>query len=188
MSDDPDPSDEDLAKRVRHGSSDAYATLVTRYARRVYSLCLRMTFSRDDADDLAQEIFLRGYRSIGRWDSSRRFAPWLLAIAANACRDHRRCREPQAGDAPRQGAATGPPADAPIIGLEDAAEVRRALAALPPMDRLALLLRYEQELSLDETAAALGIAPSHAAVRIHRAKAKLRVELSKGADRAARPK
>ena len=188
MSDEPELSDEDLAKRVRRGSSDAYAALVTRYARRVYSLCLRMTSSRDDADDLVQEIFLRGFRSMGRWDSSRRFAPWLLAIAANTCRDHRRDREPQDGDAPRQEAATEPPADAPLIGLEDAAEVRRALAALPPMDRLALLLRYEQQLSLEETAAALSIAPSHAAVRIHRAKAKLRVELLRGADRAARRK
>jgi RNA polymerase sigma-70 factor, ECF subfamily len=181
MSDEPEPADEELARRARRGSRDAFDALVARFARRVYSLCLRMTGSREDADDLAQEVFLRAFRAIDRWDAHRRFAPWLLAIAANTCRSHIRDREPLVRADLPDDEATEPSADAPLIGLEDAAEVRRALGTLPAADRLALLLRYEQELSLDETAAALGLAPAHAAVRIHRAKQKLRAALSRGA-------
>ncbi len=174
--------DERVAEAARRGSREAFSVLVARYARRVHSLCLRMTGRSEDAEDAAQDVFLRAFAAIERYEPRRRFAPWLLAIAANACRNRVRDRfsvERVAGTA-RDGArstAPSPPSDAPLVAAEDGAAIRAALAALPPLDRLSLLLRYEEGLSLEETAAALGMPRGRAAVRVFRAKARLRSEL-----------
>ncbi len=186
MSEEPD---EQLADRARRGSRDAFAALVARYSHRIYSLCLRMSLNRHDAEDLAQEVFLKAYQGVHRFERGRRFAPWLLTIAANACRNHRRDRRPWT-DEPLEDEARagvrGVPADAPLVALEDAAAAREALAALPSLDRLAILLRYEEALSLEETASALAMPPARAAVRIFRAKAKLRAALQRKAGHAGR--
>jgi RNA polymerase sigma-70 factor (ECF subfamily) len=60
--------------------------LVERFRGQVFGLCLRMLGSRHDAEDVTQEVFLRAFRHLRRWDGSREFRPWLLAIAGNRCR------------------------------------------------------------------------------------------------------
>jgi len=80
------------------GDPVALSQLVDRYKGPVFGLCLRMLNQHQDAEDAAQETFIRAIRSLGRWDRSRRFEPWLLAIAANRCRTQfaRRKRRPAA--------------------------------------------------------------------------------------------
>lgn len=178
-----DQPDERVAEAARRGSHEAFSVLVARYGRRVYSLCLRMTGHRSDAEDLVQDVFLRAYRAVGRYQPSRRFAPWLMTIAANACRNHVRNRgaasrgEDWLRDEARD-AVSAPPSDAALLSSEDSGAVRAALATLSPGDRISLLLRYEEGLTLEETADALGIPRARAAVRIFRAKARLREALA----------
>ena len=184
-----DQPDERVADAARHGSHEAFDVLVARYGRRVYSLCFRMTGHRSDAEDLVQDVFLRAYKAVARYEPSRRFAPWLMTIAANACRNHIRHRGPEARveetlrDDARDGAAPSPSAapapDAFLLAGEDSAAIRGALATLPPADRIALLLRYEEGLTLEETADALAMPRARAAVRIFRAKARLREVLTR---------
>ena len=79
-------SDRELALRVMQGEEWAVRELVERHEGVVFRLCLRMLGCRHDAEDVAQETFVRAVRSMGRWDASRPLLPWLLAIAANRCR------------------------------------------------------------------------------------------------------
>jgi RNA polymerase sigma-70 factor, ECF subfamily len=81
--------DHDLRELVEHclaGDQAAMVRLVDAYRDRVFGICYRMLGQRQDAEDAAQETFLRVLRSLGRWDQHREFEPWLLAIAANRCR------------------------------------------------------------------------------------------------------
>ena len=75
-----------LVERCLAGSQQAMLELVERYRGRVFGLCYRMLQQRQDAEDVAQETFIRVLRSLSRWDPSRAFEPWLTTIAANRCR------------------------------------------------------------------------------------------------------
>ena len=87
-----DGADAACIRAVRAGDREAFAPLVERYQRRVYNLCLRYTGHPEDAADLTQEVFLRAFRGLGRFDLERSFATWLMQIAVNACRDASRRR------------------------------------------------------------------------------------------------
>src|SRR5687768_15809701 len=77
--------DEDLARRAAAGHLDCFEELLSRYRDRVYRLCYRSAGNAEDAEDWAQECFLRAYRQLGRYDPAQPFAPWLLRVATNAC-------------------------------------------------------------------------------------------------------
>lgn len=75
-----------LVRRCLEGDQLAMRALVERYQGQVFGLCYRMLGNRQDAEDATQETFIRVLHSLRRWDSSRAFEPWLLAIAGNRCR------------------------------------------------------------------------------------------------------
>ncbi len=81
--DPPEPSDDDLVARSRHGDTAAFDQLVVRYQRRIYSLAYNMTSSREDADDIVQEAFTKAYRSLRRFHGRSSFYTWIYAIASN---------------------------------------------------------------------------------------------------------
>lgn len=96
----PEPTDEDVAHRAREGSQEAFETLVHRHEKRIFNFLLRRTESREDAEDLSQQTFVKAYVGLRRYDSSLPFAPWLYTIArrvaathARACRRQRRPAE-----------------------------------------------------------------------------------------------
>ena len=80
-----DLPDAEVVHRCRCGEVEAFRLLVERYQDRVYGLAYRLLGGADDALDAAQETFLRAYGALDRFDAARRFAPWLLRIAANTC-------------------------------------------------------------------------------------------------------
>src|SRR5438132_14091434 len=75
-----------LVQRSLAGDQIAMLALVDRYQGQVFGLCHRMLGQRQDAEDMAQETFVRALRSLSQWDQEREFLPWLLAIAGNRCR------------------------------------------------------------------------------------------------------
>src|SRR6478609_10741353 len=85
-----------LIRRCLTGDQGAMLALVERFRGQVFGLCYRMLGQRQDAEDVAQETFVRALRNLSQWDSSREFLPWLLAIAGNRCRSclSRRMRRP----------------------------------------------------------------------------------------------
>src|SRR5207244_1322142 len=146
--------------------------LVERFRGQVFGLCYRMLGQRQDAEDAAQETFVRVLKNLHRWDPGRDFLPWLLAIAGNRCRTalaarrRRPVAEPTvelvADDAPDQR-----PAD------HLAEEVHLALAELRPEYAQAFLLFHDQELSYAEIAEAMQVPLGTIKTWVHRARREL---------------
>jgi len=150
--------DLDLVRRAGAGDARACAALVDRHLVKLVAFAGRMLANRADAEDVAQETFLRVWQHAGRWQAGgARFSTWLYRVALNLCHDRlRRRRETSlevAGD---------PPSDAPLPGTAlqraaVAARVEAALAQLPERQREAILLCHYQELGNIEAAAILDV-------------------------------
>jgi RNA polymerase sigma-70 factor (ECF subfamily) len=192
--------DATLVALVLAGDQSAFAELVDRYHGEVYYLALRQLRQREDAEDLAQEAFLRAYRALAQYDPTRPFGAWLYAITARLCIDaHRRRRvRPVSLTRPEEGTAAeereweipdkteGPEAQAER--RDEAIRLSVLVDRLPPDYRLAILLRHSQDLSYDEIAAATGVPLGTVKARIHRARNQLRawIEAEEGAGSGGR--
>lgn len=159
------------------GDSEAFSALVDMYAKPVYNLCYRMLGNSQDAEDAAQESFLRAFRALHRYDPHRKFATWLLSIAANYCIDqYRRVRPQQISidDAPGEALhekTLGPEKRLLLSEMQD--EVQLLLNSLPARDRAAIILYYWHEYSYIEIARELSLTESALKARLHRARTKL---------------
>jgi RNA polymerase sigma-70 factor, ECF subfamily len=168
-----------LVRAARDGDHQAFAALVERYQRPVFSLAYRMLGDGDDAEEAAQEAFLRVYRSLAAYDFRRPFSTWLLSIAAHHCIDRLRRRPARPSvaidDLPpwQQLAAetTDPEEDA--IRADEAGRVQAGLNRLPPDYRLVLVLRYWHDFGYSDIAALLGSTESAVKSRLHRAREQL---------------
>jgi RNA polymerase sigma-70 factor, ECF subfamily len=149
--------------RARKGDQAAFAELFARYERRIYAFTYRMMGNPDDAFDLTQETFLKAYRALGKTDPDLNVNAWLHRIASNACLDVLRRRQRLRWlpwDGPRHDRATARREDIPeerLLGDETQRAVNRALQAMSPRNRQALILREFEGLSYHEIAAVLGI-------------------------------
>ena len=158
-------------ERARAGDEGAFALLVERYQRPVFTLCYRMLGDADEAEDAAQEAFLKAYRNLRRYDPQRKFLNWLLTISANGCVDRLRRRRLQWLPLGRLRLADPKPGpEAKAIAHEQEAAVRRLLDGLAPRDREALILRYWHEMSYEEIAQVMNTSVSSVKSRLHRAK------------------
>ena len=176
-----DPSEGDLLDKARGGNLFAFEEIVRRYQRRVYATAYRIVRRHEVADDVAQEAFIRAYRSLDRFDPGRPFGPWICRIAANLAVNH--VRSPQAReDALPDGHAEMPsPAAGPLQGVLDAearAMLDQALERLPAAQRAVFCLRVFEELSYREIAESLGISLGTVMSRLSRAREKLREALT----------
>src|SRR6266436_2661976 len=131
-----------LVRRCLHGEPDAVRALVDRFHTEIFSLCVRLLSHRQDAEDVTQEVFLRIFRSLRRWDSSRPLKPWIVGIAVNRCRTwlSQRKRRPELLDY-LQDTAPARPAD---DSAELIREIQLALADLRPEYREVFILFHEQ--------------------------------------------
>lgn len=161
-----------LVSRCLAGDQSAMVLLVARFQGQVFGLCYRMLGQRQDAEDAAQETFLRVLRNLHRWDATRDFEPWLLAIAGNRCRTAlaSRRRRPQPESLVDQTADDAP--DQKVAG-HLAEEVDLALAALRDEYRQAFVLFYEHELSYGEIATAMEVPLGTVKTWVHRARREL---------------
>ncbi|MCG8584672.1 MAG: sigma-70 family RNA polymerase sigma factor [Pirellulales bacterium] len=162
----------ELIKRCLAGHQDAMHALVQHYQSQVFGLCYRMLGSREDAEDATQETFVRVFKSLERWDSSRDFDPWLLAIAGNRCRTMlvRRSRRPTSTPLVDHLPDRTPDMQA---AQNLAEEVNLALEDLRDEYRQAFLLFHEQELSYAEIGAALECPVGTVKTWVHRARREL---------------
>ena len=158
-----------LIRRCLSGCQTAMVDLVERYQGSVFGLCYRMLGRREDAEDAAQETFIRVLRSLARWDETRDFEPWLLAIAGNRCRTalatkRRRPAMDSLDDTP--------PVAGDELGSEShlAEEVQRALGQVREEYRQAFVLFHEHEKSYGEIAEILGVPLGTVKTWVHRAR------------------
>ena len=177
--------DAELFARAQRGSTDAYEEIVQRYQQLAFRTAYVITGSAAEAEDAAQEAFVKAYRALGSFRTGASPRPWLLRIVANEARNRvrsasRRQRlELRLAEGFRQGDA----APSPEAAAVEADERRRLIAlvnALDESDRLVIASRYFLELSGEETAAALGLPEGTVKSRLSRALARLRERVEHG--------
>ncbi len=169
-----------LVEALQVGDPQAPRLLIERYQGVVFGLCYRMLSHRQDAEDVAQETFLRALRAIAGFDPTRPIRPWLLEIAANRCRTTlaRRARRPALSSAePIEDQVD------PRPGLADpddlAGELERGLQGLRPDYRMVFVLFHEQNLSYEEIAQTVARPVGTVKTWLHRARAQLAEDLSR---------
>lgn len=169
-------------ERAQRGDHAAFAQLVEAYKGPVYNLAYRMLQNAPEAEDAAQEIFLRAYTKLATFDRERKFVSWLLSIASNYCIDLLRRRRMTQVDLDEVAFAVPSNEKGPeslAIDKEQSAAVLRAIKQLPDTYRLVTLLRYYQDLSYEEIQAATSLSEATVKTRLHRARRMLEDLLSK---------
>lgn len=179
---------------ARQGDQDAFAELVYAYQDAVYNLCYRMLSERDEAEDAAQETFLRAYLHLDRYDPARSFKTWVLSIASNHCIDRLRRRRMQwlsIDDDPLPAytlSADAPEPEDEVIHAQRSRVLQELLAALAPDYRAAVVLRYWYDYSYTEIADILATTESAIKSRLFRARQMLADKLGgKAAPSALNP-
>jgi len=170
-----------LVDRCLAGEQQAMLELVDTYKSRVFGLCFRMLGQWQDAEDVVQETFVRALKSLARWDSTRAFEPWLMAIAGNRCRTHlaSRARKPLVQSLveqiPESPSATEPGGEAASL----AEELQLALGEIRSDYRQAFLLFHEQEMSYAEIGEAMECPLGTVKTWVHRARREIIARLEK---------
>ena len=177
------------ALAAQKGDRSAFMRIVEAYQRPVYNLCYRMLGGDvSEAEDAAQETFLRAYTKLNTYNPSRKFSSWLFSIASHYCIDRLRQRRYQLIgwdelSAPDQDVLSSPEPQPEAVALtrEDHATLHTLLNSLPPDYRAATILRYWHELSYDEIAETLETSVSAIKSRLFRAKQMMAEKLEIGA-------
>ena len=171
--------DTELVERARHGDEDAYAALVTRYQALAARTAYVITGSDADAQEAAQEGFVKAYYALDRFREGAPFRPWLLRIVANEAINRRKAvgRRPTVGlsvalDRPSPDTALSP--EGAALASERRESVLGALRKMREEDRLVIAYRYFFDLSEAEMADALGVARGTVKSRLSRALVRLR--------------
>lgn len=184
-------SDEQLMAAAKAGDIAAFELLVERYKGVVYSMAFGMLRSREDAEEAAQDTFVKLFRARDQFDDERRLEPWLLRIAGNTCRDALRRRKVDrlptgadtAGDSLVE--AVADPASLGRDAIDTARlAVRQELTKLSDSLRLPLVLKYLNGLTNRQVADTLGISVSNVKVRTARAKDLLQSRLAERMERS----
>jgi RNA polymerase sigma factor (sigma-70 family) len=177
----PPPEERELVERARRGDHDAYALLVREHEEIVFRVAYLIVRSAVDAEDVAQEAFVKAYRALGRFRAGSPFRPWLLRIVGNEARNHRRAAGRRAHHQHRaavlEPVTSSPGAEEELMERESRRRLLAALDRLPEGERAALAGRYLAGLTDAETAAALGIPRATVKMRAWRGLNRLRGEL-----------
>jgi RNA polymerase sigma-70 factor (ECF subfamily) len=175
-------TDDELIEQARAGDTRAYEELVRRHEEVAFRTAYVFTRSAADAEEAAQDAFVKAYAALGRFRLGAPLRPWLLRIVANEARNRRRAAGVRAGLA-RRAAWERPPGEAApspegaLLAGESREELLAVLAGLPERDRLVVSCRFLLSLSEAETAAVLRCRPGTVKSRLSRALARMRLAL-----------
>jgi len=171
-------SDEALLEAVKNGDCESFNPLIERYKLALYKVMYRMVLNRDDAEDLVEEAFIKAYRSIKKFDTSRPFYTWVRRIAVNNAinflkKERRKMIQPLEFVEKR----LSDDRQDPVAMTEQKMlreRINRAMALLPEEFRTIISLKVEEDLSYDEISRALKIPKGTVMSRLARARQKLR--------------
>lgn len=175
-------------KQVIKGDQDAFAEIVEIYSNSIYQLGYRMLGNRHEAEDIAQEAFIRAYVNIKSFNQDLKFSTWLFRIATNLCIDRIRKKKPDYYlDAEVSGtdgltmysqlASNSPLPEKELESLELQDSVQKEILKLPEKYRSVIVLKYIEELSLNEISEILDLPLGTVKTRIHRGREALRQQL-----------
>jgi len=177
--------DNEIISRVLRGEQNAYAELVTRYQGYVFTLTLRMIRSREDAEEVAQDVFIKAYRSLADFRGESKFSTWLYTITNTTCITFLRKKKLDVHSLDNE--KVFEVADSKDSGfranlIEQKSRVNmvnEAIALLSPDDAEIITLFYKAEQSLEEIARILRLETNTAKVRLHRARGRLKEKMEK---------
>ena len=175
-------------KQVLKGDQDAYAEIVEIFKDKIFQLCYRMLGNRHEAEDMAQEAFIRAYVNIASFNINLKFSTWLYRIATNLCIDRIRKKKPDYYlDAEVKGtegltmysqiAADTSLPEEEIESMELQEMIQKEISKLPEKYRTVIVLKYIEELSLNEISEILDMPLGTVKTRIHRGREALRQQL-----------
>jgi len=179
------PSDTEIISQVLKGDHNAYSLLVEKYKSYVFTLTLRFTKSREDAEEVSQDIFVKAYRALADFKGTAKFSTWLYTIVNTTCITFLRKKRLDIRSLDDE--RTFEIADSQDSGfsanqVEQKSRqnmVNRAIGMLNPDDAEIITLFYKNEQSLDEIGQILGLEANTAKVRLHRARARLKDKMEK---------
>ncbi len=177
--------DNEIISRVRRGEKDAYAELVNRYQGYVFTLVLRMIKSREDAEEIAQDVFIKAYKALADFRGESKFSTWLYTITNTTCITFLRKKRLEMHSLDNEGVFEV--ADSKDSGFRAnvieqksrVSMVNQAIAMLSPDDAEIITLFYKAEQNLEEIARILRIEVNNAKVRLHRARGRLKEKMEK---------
>jgi RNA polymerase sigma-70 factor (ECF subfamily) len=178
-------NDTEIISKVLSGDQQAYAILVNRYQNYVFTLSLRFTKNREDAEEVSQDIFIKAYRALADFKGTSKFSTWLYTIVNNTCITFLRKKRLQTHSLDNEGVFEV--ADSQDSGLRanlveqksKVAMVNSAINLLSADDAEVITLFYKSEQSLEEIAQILGIETNTAKVRLHRARTRLKEKMER---------
>ncbi|MCP1146419.1 RNA polymerase sigma factor SigW [Lysinibacillus endophyticus] len=176
-------------KQVLKGDQNAFTDVVTLYQHKLYQLCYRMLGNKQEAEDIAQEAFVRAYINLHSYDQKRKFSTWLYRIATNLCIDRIRKKKPDYYlDAEVPGtdgldmyshiAATDQLPEDAVEQMDLQDRIQYEISRLPDKYRSVIVLKYIEELSLQEISEILDMPLGTVKTRIHRGREALRKQLN----------
>ena len=175
--------DTDLVERLRAGAPGAFEELVRAYQHRVFGVALRMLGGRADAEDTAQEVFLRVHRAIGEFRGEARLSTWLYGITSNLCLNRLASADRKRTHADEDAVMRAPSEAADAAAAAERSEIEAALhqaiAELPDDRRIVVVLRDLEGLSYEEIAQALSLEPGTVRSRLHRARLDLKSKMER---------
>lgn len=182
------PSDDELVSRTLEGDDEAFGAIVERYQRPVFRVARSIVRDEMEADTITQDVFIKAYYNLGKFEQRAGLETWLTRIAINRSRDSLRRRRRWLGLVvpARDGNSTvetepiddRPDAERFVLSREIGRAIDRAMDRLSPQQRTILALRHFEQMSLEEIASSLGLRPGTARAHLFRAVHKLRDELS----------
>ena len=176
-------TDKDLIARVLSGEQQVYAELVRRYQDFVFTLALRYAPVREDAEEIAQDVFVKAYRALPDFRGASKFSTWLYTIVHSTSLSFLRRKRPDIrslDDEKVFSLAANHPGSSAVGAVEQksrAAMVNRAIGMLSTSDATLITLFYKMEQSLDDIATIMEIEPNTAKVKLHRARGRLKEKM-----------
>lgn len=152
----PSEADREAIEACRRGEREAFDRLVERYQRDVYRLCYRFANNHEDANDLAQEAFIKAYRALDRFRGDSAFSTWLYRIAVNTCLNWKALKKPLIDELPEALADGKPGIESRLVDDERARQLRAAIERLPEKQRATLILKTYHDMTHEEVASVLG--------------------------------
>ena len=179
--------DTSLIGQCLGGKPEAYGRLVEKYSGRIINVAYAMMSDRHEAEDIAQEAFVRAYKGLARFERKAKFSSWLYQIALNLCKDHLKAKSrhaKSAGEEQLEGVDGNPreEAGAQIVQGELSEKMREAIQELPLLYRESFVLRHLQGLDYADIAKITEVPADTVRVRAYRAREMLRQTLAKSVD------
>jgi len=179
------PNDNEVLSRVLRGDQQAYAEIVKRYQNFVFTIALRYTPNREDAEEIAQDCFVKAYRSLSDFRGDAKFSTWLYTIVTTTCLTFLRKKKLETHSLDNEKVFEA--ADSLDSGFRanqveqksKVTMVNKAITLLSPDDAQIITLFYKGEQSLEEIGQIMGLEPNTVKVRLHRARQRLKEKMEK---------